>query len=143
MSGLRAVSRGARVVLGGGSLDGPGHFFAPMVLADVPDDARVLREEIFGPIAPVCAFDREAEVVARANACDQGLAAYLHTRDLDRAMRVGEALEVGMVAVNRGRVSSVAAPFGGVKQSGCGRVGGADALADYLDTRYLTVGGGM
>ena len=138
-----AVSRGARVVLGGGSLDGPGHFFAPMVLADVPDDARVLREEIFGPIAPVCAFDREAEVVARANACDQGLAAYLHTRDLDRAMRVGEALEVGMVAVNRGRVSSVAAPFGGVKQSGCGRAGGADALADYLDTRYLTVGGGM
>ena len=113
-----------------------------MVLADVPDDARTLREEIFGPIAPVRPFDREAEVLARANACDQGLAAYLHTRDLDRAMRVGGALEVGMVAVNRGRVSSVAAPFGGVKQSGRGRAGGADALADYLDTRYLSVGGG-
>ncbi len=138
-----AVRRGARVALRGGSLPGPGLFFAPVVLADVPADARVLREEIFGPIAPVCAFDREDELIGRANACEQGLAAYVHTRDLDRALRVGEALEVGMVAVNRGRVSSVAAPFGGVKQSGGGRAGGDDCLADYLDTRYLAIGRGM
>ena len=138
-----AVSRGARVALGGGSLPGAGYFFAPVVLADVPEEARVLREEIFGPIAPVVAFDGEAELIARANDCEQGLAAYVHTRDLDRGLRVGEALEVGMVAVNRGRVSSVAAPFGGVKQSGCGRAGGVDALADYLEARYLTVGRGM
>jgi succinate-semialdehyde dehydrogenase/glutarate-semialdehyde dehydrogenase len=102
----------------------------------------VLEEEIFGPIAPVVAFEREDDVVARVNACGQGLAAYLQTRDIDRAMRLGDHLEVGMVAVNRGRVSSVAAPFGGVKESGSGRSGGADALADYLDTRYLTVGCG-
>ena len=110
------------------------------MLADVPGDARVLREEIFGPDrAGVRASTGRPRCSRGPTRCDQGLAAYLHTRDLDRAMRVGEALEVGMVAVNRGRVSSVAAPFGGVKQSGFGRAGGADALADYLDTRYLTI----
>jgi succinate-semialdehyde dehydrogenase/glutarate-semialdehyde dehydrogenase len=137
-----AVARGARTALGGGSRTGPGHFFAPLVLADVPAGARVLEEEIFGPIAPVCAFDREDELLARVNARGQGLAAYLQTREIDRAMRLGDLLEVGMIAVNRGRVSSVAAPFGGVKESGSGRAGGDDALADYLDTRYLTVGRG-
>jgi succinate-semialdehyde dehydrogenase / glutarate-semialdehyde dehydrogenase len=131
---------GARVVLEGGAQGGPGHFFAPVVLAGVPAAARVMREEIFGPVAPVVVFDREAEVVAHANDCPQGLAAYVYTGDLDRAMRVGDALEVGMVAVNRGRVSNVGAPFGGVKQSGYGHAGGADALGDYLDTRYLSVG---
>ena len=89
---------------------------------------------------PVCVFDRKAEAVARANDCPHGLAADVFTGDLGRAMRVGDALEVGMVAVNRGRVSNVAAPFGGVKQSGYGHSGGADALGDYLDTRYLSVG---
>ena len=137
-----AVAKGARVALAGGPRPGPGWFFAPVVLTDVPDDARVMREEIFGPIAPIRAFDREAEVVAAANDTDQGLAAYVYTRDLDRAMRIGAALDVGMVAVNRGRVSSVAAPFGGVKQSGWGRCGGDDALDDYLETRYVTLARG-
>jgi succinate-semialdehyde dehydrogenase/glutarate-semialdehyde dehydrogenase len=112
------------------------------VLADVPEDARVLREEIFGPIATITVFEREREVISEANRCEQGLAAYLYTRDLDRALRVGEALEVGMVAVNRGRVSAVAAPFGGVKHSGFGRSGGDDPLEDYLETRYLSVDSG-
>jgi succinate-semialdehyde dehydrogenase/glutarate-semialdehyde dehydrogenase len=137
-----AVARGARPVLAGAPAPECGHFFAPVVLADVPREARVLSEEIFGPIAPITVFERESELVAEANRCEQGLAAYLYTRDLDRAMRVGAALEVGMVAVNRGRVSAVAAPFGGVKQSGFGRSGGADPLDDYLETRYLSVDSG-
>ena len=135
-----ARSLGARVVLEGGAQSGPGHFFAPVVLAEVPSAARVMREEIFGPIAPVCVFEDEAHAVSRANDCPHGLAGYVYTGDLERAMRVGDALEVGMVAVNRGRVSNVAAPFGGVKQSGYGHAGGAEALGDYLDTRYLGVG---
>lgn len=134
-----AVTRGAWVALAGGARPGPGWFFAPVVLTDVPDDARMMREEIFGPVVPIRVFDRERDVVGEANAADQGLAAYVYTRDVDRAMRVGGALEVGMVAVNRGRVSSVAAPFGGVKHSGWGRSGGDDALDDYLETRYLTL----
>jgi succinate-semialdehyde dehydrogenase/glutarate-semialdehyde dehydrogenase len=138
-----AVARGARPVLSDAPTPEGGHFFAPVVLADVPGDARVLHEEIFGPIAPITVFEREAEVLAEANRCEQGLAAYVYTRDLDRAMRVGEALEVGMVAVNRGRVSAVAAPFGGVKHSGFGRSGGADPLEDYLETRYLSVDSGQ
>jgi succinate-semialdehyde dehydrogenase/glutarate-semialdehyde dehydrogenase len=100
----------------------------------------VCREEIFGPIACVSAFEREAEVVSLANGCRQGLGAYVYTRDVDRALRVGEALEVGMVAVNRGRISSVAAPFGGAKHSGFGLAGGTDPLADYLQSRALTIG---
>ncbi|HVH00272.1 MAG TPA: aldehyde dehydrogenase family protein, partial [Miltoncostaeaceae bacterium] len=135
-----AVGRGAGVALPGGALEGPGHFVAPAVLTDPAPAARVMNEEIFGPIAPVCRFDREDELLARVNACEQGLAAYVHTRDLDRALRVGQALDVGMVAVNRGRVSSVAAPFGGAKGSGWGRTGGPDALRDYLETRYLAIG---
>ena len=134
-----AVDRGARIVLRGGEVPGPGQFFAPVVLRDAPDEARVCREEIFGPIACVSAFEREAEVVGRANGCRQGLGAYVYTRDVDRALRVGEALEVGMVAVNRGRISSVASPFGGAKHSGFGLAGGTDPLADYLQTRSLTI----
>jgi len=134
-----AVRRGARTVCEGGTVPGPGHFFAPVVLRDAPEDARVCREEIFGPVASVSVFDRESEVVARANRCAQGLGAYVYTRDVERAFRVGEALEVGMVAVNRGRISSVAAPFGGAKHSGFGLAGGSDPLGDYLQTRSLTV----
>ena len=134
-----AVRRGARTVLWGGALAGPGHFFAPVVLRDAPEEARICREEIFGPVASVSVFQCESEVVARANRCAQGLGAYVYTRDLDRAFRVGEAIEVGMVAVNRGRISSVASPFGGAKHSGFGVAGGADPLADYLQTRSLTV----
>jgi len=130
------------VVVAGGPVPGPGHFFAPVVLADVPRGARVLREEIFGPVAPVRVVECEAQALAEANACAHGLAAYVYTRDLDRAMRMGDALEVGMLGVNRGRVSSVAAPFGGLKHSGHGRAGGPDALGDYLETRYAAIGRG-
>ncbi len=137
-----AVARGARVPLAGGSLPGPGHFFAPVVLTDVPEDARVMHEELFGPIAPVVVVDGEADAVARANRCDQGLAAYVYTSDLDAALRIGDALEVGMVGVNRGRVSSAASPFCGVKQSGYGQSGGPGALDDYLETRVLTIAAG-
>lgn len=134
-----ASCRGAQTVLRGGALGGQGHFFAPVVLADVPEEARICREEIFGPVASVSVFERESEVVARANECAQGLGAYVYTRDVDRAFRVAESLEVGMVAINRGRISSVASPFGGAKHSGFGLAGGADPLADYLQTRSLTV----
>lgn len=137
-----AVRRGAHPLLMDGPVPDRERFFAPVVLTDIPEDARVLREEIFGPIAPVSVFERERDVIDVANRCDQGLAAYVYTRDLDRTLRMGEALEVGMVAVNRGRVSTVAAPFGGVKHSGFGHAGGTDPLDDYLETRYLSVDSG-
>ncbi len=120
-----AVARGATVALAGGALPGPGDFFAPVVLTDVPDGARVMREEIFGPIAPILVVDGEADAIEQANRSEHGLAGYVYTRDLDAALRVGDALEVGMIAVNRGRVSSAASPFCGVKQSGFGQAGGA------------------
>ena len=134
-----AVERGARVVLAGGPVPGDGHFFAPVVLEDVPPDARVMREEIFGPIVAIAAFDSEDEALALANDHDAGLAAYLFTSDLDRAMRLGGAIKAGMVGINRGRVSSVAAPFGGVGHSGFGHSGGAEGIDEYLVTRYLTM----
>ncbi|MGD9572857.1 MAG: NAD-dependent succinate-semialdehyde dehydrogenase [Thermoleophilia bacterium] len=134
-----ATERGARTVLAGGPVPGDGHFFAPVVLCDVPDDARVMREEIFGPVVAIRAFDDEDEALALANACDAGLAADVYTRDLDRAMRLTAAIDAGMVAVNRGRVSCVAAPFGGVKHSGFGQSGGAEGIDEYLVTRYATV----
>ncbi len=134
-----AVVKGAEVLTGGKPLDGPGHFFPPTVLAGVPDDARVLREEVFGPVAPVRAFDREAEAVAAANDTEYGLVAYLFTRDLERALRVTEALETGMVGLNQGMVSNPAAPFGGVKQSGIGREGGIEGIDEYLSTKYVAV----
>jgi succinate-semialdehyde dehydrogenase / glutarate-semialdehyde dehydrogenase len=137
-----AVARGARTVLAGGARSGPGHFFAPVVLADVPDDARAMCEEIFGPVVAIAPFDAEDEAVERANRCDLGLAAYVMGGDPARARRVAENLQVGMVGVNRGRVSCAAAPFGGVKGSGYGRAGGLEALDDYLDTAYLVVEGG-
>ena len=134
-----AVARGARVVVAGGPVPGAGHFFAPVVLAEVPLEARVMREEIFGPILAIAAFDSEAEALALANDHDAGLAAYLYTSDLERAMRLGAAIEAGMVAINRGRVSCVAAPFGGVGHSGFGHSGGAEGIDEYLVARYLTM----
>jgi succinate-semialdehyde dehydrogenase/glutarate-semialdehyde dehydrogenase len=134
-----ATARGARVACAGGIVPGDGHFFAPVVLSGVPDDARVMREEIFGPIAPIAVFDDEDEAVAHANDCSHGLAAYLFTTDLERAMRMGASLEAGMIGINRGRVSCASAPFGGVKHSGYGHSGGAEGLDEYLVTRYITM----
>jgi succinate-semialdehyde dehydrogenase/glutarate-semialdehyde dehydrogenase len=134
-----AVGRGARVALEGGPLPGPGNFFRPVVLADVPEDALLMQEEAFGPVAPVRAFDDEEEVLECANDRRQGLAAYVYTRSLERSMRVARRLEAGMVAINRGRVSSAAAPFAGMKHSGHGCSGGHEGIAEYLVTRYLTI----
>jgi succinate-semialdehyde dehydrogenase/glutarate-semialdehyde dehydrogenase len=136
-----ALARGARVLCGGGPVDGldPDRYFAPTILADVPLDARIVAEETFGPVAPLIPFDAEGDAVALANATEYGLAAYLFTRDLGRAHRVGEALDYGMVAVNDGALGWVRAPFGGVKGSGDAREGGRLGLEDYLDVQYLSV----
>ncbi len=138
-----AVDRGARVLLGGSPLSGPAHpgyFFEPTVLTDVPDDARLLSEEIFGPVAPVATFTSEAQALAAANRTQYGLVAYVYTRDLDRAFRVCEGIEAGMVGLNQGVVSNPAAPFGGVKQSGFGREGGFEGIGEYLETKYVAMG---
>ncbi len=132
-----AAERGARVLCGGTRVAGDGCFFAPTVLADVPADARVLREEIFGPVAPVVAFETETEAIAVANDTEYGLAAYIYTNDLVRAFRVIDGLEVGMVGLNQGVVSNAGAPFGGVKHSGYGREGGPEGLREYLETTYV------
>lgn len=134
-----AVDRGARVRTGGVAPEGPGYFYAPTVLDRIPSDARVLREEIFGPVAVVVGFDTEEEGITAANATEYGLASYFYTRDLDRAMRVASALDTGMVAVNRGILSDAAAPFGGVKQSGFGREGGTEGVDEYLETKYVAL----
>ncbi|MGL5866343.1 MAG: NAD-dependent succinate-semialdehyde dehydrogenase [Dermatophilaceae bacterium] len=134
-----AVARGATVLTGGGPVDGPGHFYAPTVLTDVPDDARVLREEIFGPVAPIVPFADEADAIAKANGTEYGLVGYLYSRDHARVIRVAEALEFGMVGVNTGIVSNPAAPFGGVKQSGYGREGGFEGIDEYLETKYVGI----
>ncbi len=119
--------------------DGPGYFYPPTVLVDVPGDARLLREEIFGPVAPIVVFEDDDEAVARANDTEFGLVAYLFTAGLDRALRVSEALETGMVGLNQGLVSNAAAPFGGVKHSGFGREGGHEGIAEYLEVKYVAV----
>jgi succinate-semialdehyde dehydrogenase/glutarate-semialdehyde dehydrogenase len=134
-----AVARGARVLTGGAPLDGAGYFYRPTVLGRVPTDSRVLTEEIFGPVAPVVAFETDEEALAAANRTEYGLVAYLFTRDLDRALRVAEALETGMVGLNQGIVSNAAAPFGGVKQSGFGREGGPEGINEYLTTKYVAL----
>jgi len=135
-----AVAGGARVLAGGGPIEGPGYFFAPTVLADVPAAAKLLHEEIFGPVAPVVRVAGEDEAVAAANDTEYGLVAYVYTRDLQRALRICERLETGMIGLNRGVVSNAGAPFGGVKQSGLGREGGNEGIEDYLEPRYVAVG---
>jgi len=134
-----AVDKGATVVTGGRREQRDGFFYAPTVLADVPADAQLLDEEVFGPVAPVISFDTEEEGIALANGTEYGLVAYVFTRDLSRALRVTEALEVGMVGLNQGVVSNAAAPFGGVKASGLGREGGAVGIDEYLDTKYVAI----
>jgi succinate-semialdehyde dehydrogenase/glutarate-semialdehyde dehydrogenase len=134
-----AVGRGASPVVGGSRLDGAGYFYEPTVLGGVTPDARVLREEIFGPVAPIASFDSEQEAVAAANDTEYGLVAYVFTRDLKRALRVCEALETGMVGLNQGMVSNAGAPFGGVKRSGIGREGGNEGIEEFLETKYVAV----
>ncbi len=134
-----AVAKGAQVVLGGSVPDRTGWFYPATVLSDVPSGARILREEVFGPVAPIAGFDTEAEAIAAANDTEYGLVAYVYTQSLDRALRVGEALETGMVGINRGVISDPAAPFGGVKASGFGREGGFEGIEEYLETKYLAL----
>jgi succinate-semialdehyde dehydrogenase/glutarate-semialdehyde dehydrogenase len=134
-----AVSKGAKVLVGGHERDGAGYFFDPTVLTDIPEQARVLREEIFGPVAPVKGFQSEDEAIAAANDTEFGLVAYVYTRDFKRALRVVEKLETGMVGLNQGMVSNAAAPFGGIKQSGFGREGGYEGIEEYLETKYVAV----
>jgi succinate-semialdehyde dehydrogenase/glutarate-semialdehyde dehydrogenase len=135
-----AVDRGATVLTGGGPVDGPGYFYRPTVLTHLAAGSRVLSEEIFGPVAPIVSFETEAEAIAKANATEYGLIGYVFTRDLDRALRVAEALDTGMVGLNQGVASNAAAPFGGVKQSGFGREGGAEGIDEYLSLKYVGVG---
>jgi len=134
-----AVGRGATVLTGGGPVPGEGWFYQPTVLADVPADSRCLREEIFGPVAPVSSFSDDADAVAKANGTEYGLVGYVYTRDQSRVLRVAEAMEFGMVGVNTGIVSNPAAPFGGVKQSGFGREGGFEGIDEYLETKYVGI----
>ncbi len=134
-----AVARGATVAVGGVAPGGAGHFYPATVLADVPADARILKEEVFGPVAPITGFDSEEEGIRAANDTDYGLASYIYTQSLDRALRVAESIESGMVGVNRGVISDAAAPFGGVKESGFGREGGTEGIEEYLDTKYIAL----
>jgi succinate-semialdehyde dehydrogenase / glutarate-semialdehyde dehydrogenase len=135
----QAREGGAHVLAGGEPIDGRGYFFAPTVLTDVSADARISEEEIFGPVAPISSFSTEQEAISAANRTPYGLVAYIFTRDLDRAFRVVEGIEAGMVGLNQGMVSNPAAPFGGVKHSGFGREGGFEGVDEYLETKYVAL----
>ncbi|MDV6281600.1 NAD-dependent succinate-semialdehyde dehydrogenase [Rhodococcus jostii] len=132
-----AVGKGAVVTTGGSQAEGDGYFYEPTVLTDVPAQARILKEEVFGPVAAVIGFDGEEAGIAAANDTEYGLAAYIYTEGLERALRVSNALEAGMVGVNRGIISDVAAPFGGVKESGLGRESGSEGIEEYLEPKYI------
>jgi succinate-semialdehyde dehydrogenase / glutarate-semialdehyde dehydrogenase len=134
-----AVGKGAKVLTGGERVGDRGYFFAPTVLSGIDDSATLLREEIFGPVAPVKTFATDEEAVAAANNSEYGLVAYVFTNDVKRSLRVCEALDVGMVGLNRGLVSNPAAPFGGVKESGFGREGGPEGIEEYTAVKYIAV----
>jgi succinate-semialdehyde dehydrogenase/glutarate-semialdehyde dehydrogenase len=134
-----AVNRGARVLTGGEIVDRAGFFYPPTVLTGVPSSARMRNEEIFGPVAPITEFATEEEVLATANDTEFGLVSYVYTNDLNRALRMAEALESGMVGINQGVVSNPAAPFGGVKESGLGREGGRVGIEEFLETKYIGI----
>jgi succinate-semialdehyde dehydrogenase/glutarate-semialdehyde dehydrogenase len=134
-----AVQDGAKLLVGGEAPGGDGFFYPPTVLVNVPADSSINREEIFGPVAPVTAFETEEEAITRANDTEYGLASYVFTRDLSRTIRVAESLEYGMVGINTGLVSNAAAPFGGVKASGFGREGGFEGIEEYLETTYVNL----
>lgn len=135
-----ALDKGARVVTGGKAHELGGNFFQPTILVDVPSDAKVAREETFGPLAPLFRFKDEADVIAQANDTEFGLAAYFYARDLGRVFRVGEALEYGIISINTGLISTEVAPFGGVKSSGLGREGSKYGIEDYLEIKYMCIG---
>ena len=137
-----AVHDGASVVCGGSAPDGPGFFYPPTVLLDVPAESEINVQEIFGPVAPITTFETEDEAIRQANATEYGLASYVYTRDLARTIRVAEALEFGMVGINTGLVSNPAAPFGGMKASGFGREGGFEGIEEYLETTYVALPAG-
>ncbi len=134
-----AVDKGAKVLTGGSVPTGEGYFYPPTVLASVPKNARILKEEVFGPVAPVITFKTEAEAIALANDTEFGLVAYAFTKDLNRGLRLAESLEVGMFGLNTGIVSNPAAPFGGMKASGLGREGGKEGIEEYLETVYIGI----
>jgi succinate-semialdehyde dehydrogenase/glutarate-semialdehyde dehydrogenase len=134
-----AVGQGARLLTGGRAPQAEGFFYLPTVLTNVPLSARMVSEEIFGPVASIIPFDTEEEAIAAANDSEYGLAAYVFSEDLRRALRVSERIESGMVAINRGLVSDPAAPFGGVKQSGLGREGAHQGLLDFTETKYIAL----
>jgi succinate-semialdehyde dehydrogenase/glutarate-semialdehyde dehydrogenase len=134
-----AMAHGARVSHRVQDLPGTGHFYPPTVLVDVPADAPILHEEVFGPVAPVVTWSDEAELLHLVNATEYGLAAYVFAGDLGHALRIAEAVDAGMVGVNRGLVSDPSAPFGGVKQSGLGREGAREGLREFQETQYLSV----
>jgi len=134
-----AVGHGAEVLTGGQALAGPGHFYPPTVLTGVPTSAKMFREEIFGPVAPITTFNTDDEGIALANDTEFGLVAYAFTQNLTRALTVAERLETGMVGINQGIVSNPAAPFGGVKASGLGREGGVEGIEEYLETKYVGI----
>ncbi|TPG16253.1 NAD-dependent succinate-semialdehyde dehydrogenase [Pedococcus bigeumensis] len=134
-----ARAKGGKVLTGGGQVKGRGYFFQPTVISGVPMTARVMSEEIFGPVAPIATFRTEAEAIAKANSTEYGLASYVFTNDLSRVIRVSEALEYGMIGINQGIISNPAAPFGGVKASGFGREGGFEGIEEYLETTYVGI----
>ncbi|NVK29417.1 MAG: NAD-dependent succinate-semialdehyde dehydrogenase, partial [Gammaproteobacteria bacterium] len=136
-----ATAQGGKVKIGGNYEDDEGYFIAPTILTDATPDMRICREEIFGPVAPLVRFHTEAEAIQLANDTPFGLAAYFYSRDIGRVWRVGEALEYGIVGINEGIISSEMAPFGGVKESGQGREGSKYGLDDYLEIKYMCVGG--
>ncbi len=132
-----ATARGARLLCGGTRPSRKGFYYPPTVLSEVPDEAAMIREEIFGPVAALCRFDTDDEAIARANDTEYGLSAYIFTRDIGRGLKVARRIESGMIALNRGLVSDPAAPFGGVKQSGLGREGGSEGIYEFLETKYI------
>ncbi|WP_311230321.1 aldehyde dehydrogenase family protein [Escherichia coli] len=134
------LEKGARVVCGGKADERGGNFFQPTILVDVPANAKVSKEETFGPLAPLFRFKDEADVIAQANDTEFGLAAYFYARDLSRVFRVGEALEYGIVGINTGIISNEVAPFGGIKASGLGREGSKYGIEDYLEIKYMCIG---
>ncbi|WP_396245076.1 NADP-dependent succinate-semialdehyde dehydrogenase [Hafnia paralvei] len=135
-----ALSKGARIIIGGKPHDLGGNFFQPTILVNVPSSAKVAKEETFGPLAPLFRFNDEADVIAQANDTEFGLAAYFYARDLSRVFRVGEALEYGIVGINTGIISNEVAPFGGIKASGLGREGSKYGIEDYLEIKYMCIG---